>query len=179
MLLRDVGELEEEREGPQHRPLPVVVERGDGVAKLVARSAGARLTRERPDPLLVVEEALPTLLDEHTPEQVAEQPHVRAKGGVGRHAPSLENAGATPACLRRPASRIRSGLPLRRMEIARDVAPRFRRALSRAHGVPHDPDAPMRDVLFVAVVIAFFALAALFVRACEAIVGPTHEPVDE
>ena len=37
----------------------------------------------------------------------------------------------------------------------------------------------MRDVLFVAVVIAFFVLAALFVRVCEAIVGPTHEPVDE
>ena len=29
----------------------------------------------------------------------------------------------------------------------------------------------MRDIVFVAVVVAFFLLAALFVRACEAIVG--------
>ena len=34
----------------------------------------------------------------------------------------------------------------------------------------------MRDVLFVLVVIAFFALAALFVRACDALVGPDEEP---
>jgi hypothetical protein len=33
----------------------------------------------------------------------------------------------------------------------------------------------MRDVVFIVVVIAFFLLAALFVRACEAIVGPAHE----
>ena len=39
--------------------------------------------------------------------------------------------------------------------------------------------APVRDVLFVATVIAFFAVAALFVRICEAIVGPTTEQVDE
>ncbi len=39
--------------------------------------------------------------------------------------------------------------------------------------------APVRDVIFVAVVIAFFAVAALFVRICEAIVGPTTEQVDE
>ena len=37
----------------------------------------------------------------------------------------------------------------------------------------------MRDVVFVAVVIGFFLLTALFVRICEAIVGPTHEQVDE
>ena len=30
----------------------------------------------------------------------------------------------------------------------------------------------VRDIVFVAVVIAFFLLAALFVRVCEAIVGP-------
>jgi hypothetical protein len=29
----------------------------------------------------------------------------------------------------------------------------------------------MRDILFIAVVIGFFALAVLFVRACELIVG--------
>jgi hypothetical protein len=37
----------------------------------------------------------------------------------------------------------------------------------------------VRDVLFVAVVIGFFVLAALFVRVCEAIVGPPPEQVDE
>jgi hypothetical protein len=38
----------------------------------------------------------------------------------------------------------------------------------------------MRDVVFIAVVIAFFLLAALFVRACEAIVGPIHDqPMDD
>ncbi len=37
----------------------------------------------------------------------------------------------------------------------------------------------MRDIVFVAVVVAFFLLAALFVRVCEAIVGPQHEQVDE
>ena len=37
----------------------------------------------------------------------------------------------------------------------------------------------MRDVIFVAVVVAFFVLAALFVRICEAIVGPTTEQIDE
>jgi hypothetical protein len=37
----------------------------------------------------------------------------------------------------------------------------------------------VRDVVFILVVIAFFLLAALFVRACEAIVGPAHEQADE
>jgi hypothetical protein len=37
----------------------------------------------------------------------------------------------------------------------------------------------MRDIVFVAVVIGFFLLSALFVRICEAIVGPAHEQVDE
>ena len=43
----------------------------------------------------------------------------------------------------------------------------------------HHRDLSMRDIVFVAIVIAFFLLAALFVRICEAIVGPTHEQVDE
>jgi|1186.fasta_scaffold701665_1 hypothetical protein len=30
----------------------------------------------------------------------------------------------------------------------------------------------MADVVFVAVILAFFALAALLVRACERIIGP-------
>ena len=33
----------------------------------------------------------------------------------------------------------------------------------------------MRDVLFVLVVIAFFAVAALFVRACDALLGADEE----
>lgn len=37
----------------------------------------------------------------------------------------------------------------------------------------------MSDIVFVTVVIAFFLLAALFVRVCEAIVGPTREQADE
>ena len=30
----------------------------------------------------------------------------------------------------------------------------------------------MADVIYLLVVVAFFALAALFVKACEAIIGP-------
>jgi hypothetical protein len=30
----------------------------------------------------------------------------------------------------------------------------------------------MRDLVFVAIVIAFFAIAALYVRACARIIGP-------
>jgi hypothetical protein len=38
----------------------------------------------------------------------------------------------------------------------------------------------MADVLFVAVVVAFFALAAVFVVACDRIIGPDElpEPVE-
>ena len=31
----------------------------------------------------------------------------------------------------------------------------------------------MRDILFIAVVVGFFALAVLFVRACDLMVGPS------
>jgi hypothetical protein len=38
----------------------------------------------------------------------------------------------------------------------------------------------VRDIVFIVVVIAFFLLAALFVRACEAIVGPMDDqPMDD
>jgi hypothetical protein len=37
----------------------------------------------------------------------------------------------------------------------------------------------VRDIAFVAVVIAFFLLCALFVRICDAIVGPANGQVDE
>jgi len=37
----------------------------------------------------------------------------------------------------------------------------------------------VRDIVFLLVVVAFFALAVAFVRACEVIVGPDHEGKDE
>ena len=37
----------------------------------------------------------------------------------------------------------------------------------------------MRDVVFVAVVVAFFLLTALFVRVCDAILGSQSEQVVE
>ncbi len=37
----------------------------------------------------------------------------------------------------------------------------------------------LRDIVFVLIVIGFFLLSALFVRACEAIVGPLEEGMDE
>lgn len=33
----------------------------------------------------------------------------------------------------------------------------------------------MNDFAYVAIIIAFFALAALFVRACDRIIGPDEE----
>jgi predicted small secreted protein len=35
----------------------------------------------------------------------------------------------------------------------------------------------MRDIVYILVVVAFFALAAMFVRACNAIVGVEAEDV--
>jgi hypothetical protein len=37
----------------------------------------------------------------------------------------------------------------------------------------------MADVVYLLVFVAFFALAALFVRACEAIIGPDEQTVPE
>ena len=34
---------------------------------------------------------------------------------------------------------------------------------------------PMTDLMFLAILVAFFALAAVFVRACEHIIGPDLE----
>ncbi|HEV7525730.1 MAG TPA: hypothetical protein VGP92_12245 [Acidimicrobiia bacterium] len=33
----------------------------------------------------------------------------------------------------------------------------------------------MQDVIFIAILVAFFALAVLFVKACELIIGPDVE----
>ena len=35
----------------------------------------------------------------------------------------------------------------------------------------------MGDVIFVAIVLAFFAIAVLLVRACDSIIGPDPEPL--
>ncbi|MBV8159695.1 MAG: hypothetical protein JO265_02115 [Acidimicrobiia bacterium] len=37
----------------------------------------------------------------------------------------------------------------------------------------------MADVAFVATIIAFFVLAAAFVRACDRIIGPDEEVAEE
>ena len=66
-------------------------ERAHRLAERAARAARARIARQRPDPLLLVEQLLALLLDEYAPEQVAEQAHVGAQGGIGRHARSLES----------------------------------------------------------------------------------------
>ena len=58
-----------------------------------AASPCAPGAREAPDPLLELEQPLALLLDEHPPEQVAEQADVPAEGGVGTGSPfSLEAA---------------------------------------------------------------------------------------
>jgi hypothetical protein len=36
----------------------------------------------------------------------------------------------------------------------------------------------MADMIFVALILAFFALATLLVRACDRIIGPDIVPVD-
>ena len=46
----------------------------------------AGIAGERANPLLVVEQLLALLLDEHAAEQVAEQADVGTQGGVGGHA---------------------------------------------------------------------------------------------
>ena len=90
MLLGDVGELEEQRERAQDGPLPIEPEGRDRLAERAPRASGARVAGKGADPLLVVEEILALLLDEHAPEQVAEQAHVGAESGVGGHRLSLE-----------------------------------------------------------------------------------------
>jgi len=37
----------------------------------------------------------------------------------------------------------------------------------------------MADVIYLLVVVAFFALAALFVKACEVIIGPDEQAAPE
>ena len=80
VLLGDVGELEEEREGAQDVSLRRDGEPAHRFGELCRRPAAAADTpREEADPLLELEEVAPFLLDQHTPEQIPEQAHVGAE----------------------------------------------------------------------------------------------------
>ena len=96
MLLRDVDELEEERERPQDGTLALGPERRNRRSKGATRAAGARVAGEGANPLLLVEEILALLLDEHLPEQVAEEAHVATERAVGGHPPSVEKRRTPP-----------------------------------------------------------------------------------
>ena len=89
VLLGDVRELEEDAERPQHDGLALERKRRDRLLERLALPAAARPARERADPLDEVEYFLPLLLDEHAPEEVAEQADVRTQAGIGSHTPSL------------------------------------------------------------------------------------------
>ncbi len=99
VLLRDVDELEEERERALDCSLAFEPECCNRICERHSRSASARVAGESANPLLVVEQTLAFLLHEHTPEKVTEKPHIGAKSGVGRHAPSLASSRAWPAGL--------------------------------------------------------------------------------
>ncbi len=105
VLLGDVDELEEQRERPQHGALALRAERGDRVGERLPWAAGARIAGEGADPLLVVEQILAFLLDEHLPEQIAEEADVGTEGGIGRHPRSVVGHDARlaePTATRRP-----------------------------------------------------------------------------
>ena len=93
VLLGDVRELEEDAERAQHDGLALERQRRDRLLERLALPAAARPARERADPLDEVEHLLPLLLDEHAPEQVAEQADVRAQAGIRSHPPSLRARG--------------------------------------------------------------------------------------
>ena len=76
VLLGYVRELEVQPERAQHARLPLERQRRDRVAQLVVRRALACCARECPHALNVREQRLVFLLDEHLPEQVAEQADV-------------------------------------------------------------------------------------------------------
>jgi hypothetical protein len=82
VLLREIDQLEVERERPQHQALPVDVERSHGGPQLVARSARPGGAGEAADSLLGGEQVLALLLDKHAPEDVAEQANVAAERRV-------------------------------------------------------------------------------------------------
>src|SRR5207247_1463931 len=86
VLLREVGDLEVERERPQNLGLPVERQRADRGRERgpCPRAAGApRAAGQLADALLVGEQVLAALLDEHPPERLAEQADVAPERGVG------------------------------------------------------------------------------------------------
>ena len=94
VLLRDVRELEEEREGAQHGRLTVELESADRALELAAVARLARGARQSADALLQREQVLALLLDDHLPEHLAEQADVRPELRLGRHPLHSTSAGA-------------------------------------------------------------------------------------
>lgn len=82
MLLGDVDQLEEEREGGEHRPLRGHVQTGNRAFEPRAVAAATSVARQRAYPLLERQERLPLLLHEHPSEEVTEQTHVGAQALV-------------------------------------------------------------------------------------------------
>src|SRR5829696_6297856 len=73
VLLGNVGELKIEAEGAENFRLTLEVEPADGLAELGPRGGAVALPglpRQQPDPLLLGEQLLTLLFDEHQTEQV-------------------------------------------------------------------------------------------------------------
>jgi len=181
VLLGDIDELKEQRERPQHGALALRAERCDRVGESLPWAAGAGITGKAADPLLVVEEILALLLDENLPEQITEEADVGTESGIGRHPRSVVgHTRGSPSRRQRGNVKEPSRFDGAASGNRQDGLRRVTTALHHRHDTHGEHrQAPVRDVLFVATVIAFFAVAALFVRICEAIVGPTTDQVDE
>jgi hypothetical protein len=86
VLLGDVRQLEVEAEGAQHLRLALEIELANGLPQRLPAGGPARrarLAREPPDPLFLIEQLLPFLLDEDPAEDVAQQADVAAERRVG------------------------------------------------------------------------------------------------
>ena len=97
VLLGEVRELEVHREGAQHLALPLQRQRRHGVGQPRARGCRAarpRAPRQLADALLVMEETLAALLDEHPAERLAEQADVATERRLRwkRHVCSLRDS---------------------------------------------------------------------------------------
>ena len=88
LLLGEVGELEEEREGAEDLRLLVEIQRRDRLGQLGPDVGVAGLAcppRDLADLLLAREQLLALLLDHDAAEQVSEEADVPAERRVGRH----------------------------------------------------------------------------------------------
>ena len=130
VLLGDVDELEEQRERPQHGALALGPERRDRVAERAARAAGARIARQGPDPLFLVEE---------TPGPPARRAPARADRRAGarwhgeRYRPTRDEprrSGRAPAVMRWAPLTIRQSLRDSRSESVRTRASAIARAIT-------------------------------------------------